>query len=139
LALRHHDLCFGCGQANLFGLQLELEATGDGVAGRFFVKQDHQGPPGFAHGGVLAAALDEAMSLAVHAEGVYALTRKIEIELHEPAPLGTFVRLKATVDRRRGNKLWVSAAAFGEGEREDGGPLAESNGIFVEPDEPAVA
>jgi acyl-coenzyme A thioesterase PaaI-like protein len=55
----HHELCFGCGQANLFGLQLELEpATGGGVEGRFFVKQDHQGPPGYAHGGVLAAALD---------------------------------------------------------------------------------
>ena len=38
--LSHHDLCFGCGQANLFGLQLELERTDEGVAGRFFVKQD---------------------------------------------------------------------------------------------------
>jgi hypothetical protein len=45
--LRHHDLCFGCGQANLFGLQLELEPRPEGgVAGRFFVKQDHQGTPG---------------------------------------------------------------------------------------------
>jgi rhamnulokinase len=61
LGLAHHDLCFGCGTANLFGLQLELEREPDGsVRGRFFVKQDHQGPPGVAHGGVLAAALDEA-------------------------------------------------------------------------------
>src|SRR5947199_932095 len=71
--IRHHDLCFGCGQANLFGLQLELERRPEGgVAGRFFVKQDHQGPPGYAHGGVIAAALDEAMSLVLHAEGTYA-------------------------------------------------------------------
>jgi hypothetical protein len=34
--IRHHDLCFGCGQANLFGLQLELAPTdGDAVGGLF--------------------------------------------------------------------------------------------------------
>src|SRR4051794_7815661 len=63
VAITHHELCFGCGLANLFGLQLELEPSDGGVAGRFFVKQDHQGPPGFAHGGVIATALDEAMAL----------------------------------------------------------------------------
>ena len=49
MTLAHHDLCFGCGLANVFGLQIELERRDDGsVAGRFFVKQDHQGPPGCA-------------------------------------------------------------------------------------------
>ena len=68
MTVRHHDLCFGCGQANLFGIQLELEPVGDGgVAGRFFLKQDHQGPPGVGHGGIVATALDEAMALSVHA------------------------------------------------------------------------
>ena len=79
--LSHHDLCFGCGQANLFGLQLELERTEDGVAGRFFVKQDHQGPPGHAHGGVIATALDEAMALLLHDEGTHALTARLEVDL----------------------------------------------------------
>jgi acyl-coenzyme A thioesterase PaaI-like protein len=77
----HHDGCFGCGQANLFGLQLE--------ANRFFVKQDHQGPPGQAHGGILAAALQEAMELAAGAR-----VRRLEVELHEPAPVGTFVEIE---------------------------------------------
>jgi acyl-coenzyme A thioesterase PaaI-like protein len=101
------------------------------VAGRFFVKQDHQGPPGVAHGGVIAAALDEAMSLAVHSEGSSALTGEIQVELHDPAPIGTFVGLKASVDRRRGKKLWVSAAAFGEGDRDDCAPIAEASGVFA--------
>src|SRR4051812_11893123 len=77
--IRHHELCFGCGQSNLFGLQIELERrAGGGVEGRFFVKQDHQGPPGFAHGGVIAAALDEAMALLLHGQGTYALTGRLE-------------------------------------------------------------
>ena len=70
--LTHHDLCFGCGQANLFGLQMEISLDGERSAhGRFFVKQDHQGPPGYAHGGIMATALDEAMSLLAHHVGGY--------------------------------------------------------------------
>jgi acyl-coenzyme A thioesterase PaaI-like protein len=100
-SLSHHDLCFGCGQANLFGLQLELTRTGDGVEGRFFVKQDHQGPDGNAHPGVLATALEEALSLAGAPP-----TGRVELELVEPAPVGTFVRVSADGER---------AEAVGEG------------------------
>ena len=66
MALVHHDLCFGCGQTNLFGLLLEVERVDpDRVAGRCFIKQDHQGPDRTAaHQGVIAAALCEAMALA---------------------------------------------------------------------------
>jgi acyl-coenzyme A thioesterase PaaI-like protein len=105
--IAHHDVCFGCGQANLFGLQLELEATEDGVAGRFFVKQDHQGPPGFAHGGIMASALDEAMALAVHAAGIDARTRRFEVELSASAPVGTFVEVEAAL----GDGLVATAVA----------------------------
>lgn len=45
MALVHHDLCFGCGQTNLFGLLLEVERVDERrVTGRCFIKQDHQGP-----------------------------------------------------------------------------------------------
>jgi acyl-coenzyme A thioesterase PaaI-like protein len=127
-AIRHHDLCFGCGQANLFGLQLEVEpAAGGGVEGRFVVKQDHQGPPGYAHGGVLAAALDEAMALLVHAEGTLAMTGRMEVDLLAPAPVGTFVTLRASVDEADERKLHLTAEASGEG----GDRLATARGTFV--------
>jgi acyl-coenzyme A thioesterase PaaI-like protein len=124
----HHDLCFGCGQANLFGLQLELEpAPGGGVEGRFFVKQDHQGPPGYAHGGVLAAALDEAMALLVHGEGTFAMTGRLEVDLLAPAPVGTFVTLRASLEAADDRKLRLAAEATGEG----GDRLATARGTFV--------
>jgi acyl-coenzyme A thioesterase PaaI-like protein len=125
--IRHHDLCFGCGQANLFGLQLELERRPEGgVAGRFFVKQDHQGPPGYAHGGVIAAALDEAMSLVLHGEGTYALTGGLEVELKAPAPVGSFVELEAVLEGAEGRRLILSATASGEE-----GAVASARGTFV--------
>ena len=125
--IRHHDLCFGCGQANLFGLQLEVSRSGEGVEGRFFVKQDHQGPPGYAHGGVIATALDEAMALLLFDRGTFALTRRLEVDLKAPAPVGTFVQVSARLESERGRTLELSAEAAGE----DGRRLAAAKGTFV--------
>ncbi len=130
-AVRHHDLCFGCGQANLFGLQLEMERSGDGIAGRFFVKQDHQGPPGYAHGGVIAAALDEAMALLVFERGTFAVTGRLEVDLLAPAPVGTFVQVSARLESEGERTLELRAEAAGE----DGRRLAVAGGTFVRLDE----
>ena len=128
-SVRHHELCFGCGRQNLFGLQLELEALdGGGVAGRFFVKQDHQGPPGLAHGGIVSTALDEAMALAVHVEGTLAVTSHLEFHLERPAAVGDFVELAARIERREDGRLWVTAEARAPG----GDRLARGRGTFVE-------
>ena len=128
MPVSHHELCFGCGLANVFGLHLELEPQPEGgLAGRFFVKQDHQGPPGFAHGGVVGAALDEAMALALHADGVHARTRRYEVDLHMPAPVGSWVNVRTRVEREDGKKIWVTATAGGEG-----GTIAEGRALFVE-------
>jgi acyl-coenzyme A thioesterase PaaI-like protein len=88
--LRHGDLCFGCGQANLFGLQLELSRSEAGVEGRFFVKQDHQGPSGTAHAGVLAAALWDALSAAGSPPVDFT------VSLLAPAPVGAYVHVRAS-------------------------------------------
>jgi acyl-coenzyme A thioesterase PaaI-like protein len=129
----HHDLCFGCGQANLFGLQLEAERRPDGgVEGRFFVKQDHQGPPGYAHGGLLATALDEAMALLLFGEGTFALTGRLEVELRAPAPVGTFVHIEAELEESAERKLTLRASA----RTEEGRELALGRGTFVRADPP---
>ncbi len=120
--ITHHELCFGCGQVNLFGLQVELAREGDRVAGRFFAKQDHQGPPGIVHGGIVATALDEAMALLVHDSQISALTRRLEVDLLRPAPIGTFLNLTA----------WMADELTLEAELEaDGRVCARARGIFV--------
>jgi len=130
--ITHHELCFGCGQANLFGLQLEVDVRDDGsIAGRFFVKQDHQGPPGYAHGGILATALDEAMALLVHDSGVHAFTTGLEIRLRAPAPVGAFVDVVATLESREERRLELSAVATSEGVE-----VATARGVFVEVERP---
>jgi hypothetical protein len=98
--LSHHELCFGCGRTNLFGLLVELEPQADGSArGRCFIKQDHQGAErGQAHEGVIAAALSEAIALAA---GPQARICRLKVEITASAPVGTFLELHAWPDRAR--------------------------------------
>ncbi len=110
MPLVHHELCFACGRTNLFGLLLEVEETGPGaVAGRCFIKQDHQGADrGNAHEGVIAAALAEAMALAC---GLEARAVAFEVSLSDSAPVGAFLELEARVERRDGARADASATA----------------------------
>ena len=100
--MSHHDLCFGCGQANLFGLQLEN--------GRFFVKQDHQGPDGTLHPGLLTTALVEAVLLA---GGEVA---SVAVDVKGTVPVGEFVEIEATAASavaRCGGEVVAEARAGG--------------------------
>ena len=125
LNLRHHDGCFGCGTGP--GLRLELELRDDGsVSGAFTPDPELQGPPGLAHGGIVATALDEAMSLCVHQQTL-AFTAHFEMDLHGPAPVGTQIDVEARIDRREGRKLWASAEALGEN-----GTVATGSALFIE-------
>ena len=134
MQVRHHELCFGCGQANLFGLQLEVEPDGERrVSGRFFVKQDHQGPPGQAHGGIVTTALDEAMALLVHHAGLPALTRRLELDLLGPAPIGSFATVSARIDSEEGRRMDLEAEL--RDERDE--VLARARGVFVRVDDPS--
>ncbi len=110
MALVHHELCFGCGRVNLFGLLVEVESAGPGaVAGRCFLKQDHQGPErGHAHPGIVATALTEAMALAC---GLDAHPAALETEFLEAASIGGFLELEARVERRDGPTAYVTATA----------------------------
>jgi len=120
--LVHHELCFGCGRANLFGLMAELARTAPGeVAGRCFIKQDHQGADrGTAHDGVLAAALCEAMALAA---GPDARLTGVEVSFEGPAPVGVFLELGVRLDDA-GLRATATASA-------EGNPVASATGTLT--------
>lgn len=85
-ALNH---CFGCGQANQSGLRLKFFVDEQQtIICRVRLARRFEGPPGHAHGGVIATLLDEAMSKANRQFGVLAMTRQMEVEYLKPVPLG---------------------------------------------------
>jgi acyl-coenzyme A thioesterase PaaI-like protein len=118
--LVHHELCFGCGRTNLFGLLMDVEAVGEGhVRGRAFVKQDHQGAErGAAHEGIIAAALSDAMALAC---GPEMRAVRVELELRGSVPVGSFLEVEARASE--------GGEASATGKTEDG-VLASANGVY---------
>jgi len=119
--------CFGCGDANPEGLGIEFRVEGRRVSGGFEARQAHQGYPGVAHGGIAAAAIDEAMGWAMYAAGAWAMTARLEVRYRRPLPLGQPLEVSAEVVRSRGR--WLEAVGR---LRVDGGPLvAEGKGLFI--------
>jgi acyl-coenzyme A thioesterase PaaI-like protein len=112
--LVHHELCFGCGRTNLFGLLLEVEPTEPGaVAGRCFIKQDHQGAQrGSAHDGIVAAALSEAMAFAC-GPGATAETLQVTFAAH--APIAAFLDVEAETQAGGGGRMSATAHAAADG------------------------
>lgn len=99
----HH--CFGCGETNPSGLQLKFFTDGNGeVVCHAHLARRFEGPPGYAHGGIIATLLDEAMSKANRLHGVTAMTRQMEIEYLRPVPLQQPITLTARRSSHQGRK-----------------------------------
>ncbi len=124
MPLVHHELCFGCGQTNLFGLLLEIERTdGATVKGRCFIKQDHQGPDRkHAHEGIVATALGEAMALVT---GPNATAQALTVGFIGKAPIGAFLEIEAKVEGLDEAIATVTASVSGET-----GEVARARGTY---------
>lgn len=121
-----HD-CFGCGSRNKEGLQIPFEIDGWKVRGRFTPRKSHQGFPGVAHGGIAAAAMDEAMGWAMYAAGAWAMTVRMQVKYRKPLPLGEEVIVSAETTRDRGRRLEATARI----ETPGGEVLCEAEGLFL--------
>lgn len=87
-----------------------------------------QGPPGHAHGGSTAAALDELMGGAGWINLHPVLARHIDVDFLAPVPIGTLLFGVGALLRKDGRKIHARAAlCSGEGV-----PLARSRGLFIE-------
>lgn len=123
--------CFGCGQMNRSGLRLKFFVDEDQtIVCRVRLARRFEGPPGHAHGGVIATLLDEAMSKANRQFGVLAMTRQMEIEYLKPVPLGASLMLKGRHTGSSEKKHYCKAELVNG----DGNVLARAMGLFIEVD-----
>jgi acyl-coenzyme A thioesterase PaaI-like protein len=124
----HHDAaCWGCGD-NPLGLRLPLpEAEGlDAYEAYLHFDERHQGGPGFAHGGLVSAALDEACGLLATWYRFPTVTARIFVRYRRPVPINTELLLRAELESSRGRRLHVRAVLCDGSER-----LAEARGAFL--------
>jgi acyl-coenzyme A thioesterase PaaI-like protein len=86
----------------------------------------HGGPPGRAHGGVVATMLDELLGVAAWAAGCSGMTAGLIVRYRAGTPYGVPLELTARWTGRDGRK------SFAEGEiRANGVVTAEATGVFI--------
>ncbi|MFZ2491562.1 MAG: PaaI family thioesterase [Thermoanaerobaculia bacterium] len=86
-----------------------------------------EGPPGHAHGGSIAAVLDEAMGIAAWMAGHKAVAAQLVTNFKQMIPLGTTARVETTIGGIAGRKVTIAARV-----RDAAGlTLAEAEGLFV--------
>jgi acyl-CoA hydrolase len=126
----HYVNCFGCGPDRPGGLRLRTMA-GEGltVFAEFVVTDAHQGAPGLAHGGLLAAAFDEALGALGALLRVPAVTGKLETDFRKPVPVGSTLHIAAKVDGISGRKIYNSAV--GRLDAPDGPVAVQARALFV--------
>ncbi|HVL91580.1 MAG TPA: PaaI family thioesterase [Actinomycetota bacterium] len=112
----HYQYCFGCGNDHPTGLHLQMSGGGNRVEGHFVVTEHHQGAPGLAHGGVIAAAMDEGMGFVLYLLATPAVTARIEVDFRRPVPVGSTLELLGVIDQVEGRKIWVRMTGSLDGE-----------------------
>src|SRR5215471_9386553 len=121
--------CFGCGGDNAGGMKLTFEQdnTGRKIVGRFLLGEKYQGGAGFAHGGIIAVLLDEAMGKVCRFREVRAVTAELSVEYLKPVSIDKEIVVEGRETEMNGRNLFMS----GEVRNENGEVLARGKGRFV--------
>jgi acyl-coenzyme A thioesterase PaaI-like protein len=86
-----------------------------------------EGPPGHAHGGSVASALDEAMGGAAWHAGYPVVAARITIDFREMVPIGFEATIEAHIDQVDGRKI----RTHGRLTDGAGNVYAEGHGLFI--------
>ncbi|MDX6465601.1 MAG: hypothetical protein QOI27_641 [Gaiellaceae bacterium] len=124
----HHDpACWGCGSApGGIGLPSPTAQGATEYEAFFILDERHQGGPGFAHGGMVAAVLDEACGLLATWFRFPTVTARIFVRYRKPVEINMELLVRARLESERGRRLRI------RGEIVDGDDvLAEARAAFI--------
>lgn len=127
--LRNHGPhCVACGEDNPGSLGMTFALGDDGrVHAALRLDERHQGAPGFAHGGLIATALDDTLGTVVTITGRPAVTARLSIEYHEPLFIHTDYTVSAWEESSEGRKVHLR----GEIRDGEGRLVAEADALFI--------
>jgi acyl-coenzyme A thioesterase PaaI-like protein len=121
--------CFGCGGANPAGMKLPFELDLDvrRSRGSFVLGPNYAGGGGFAHGGIIAVVLDEAMGKLSRLADESAVTAEMKIEYKKPVPIDKPIFVEGWQEEEKGRSRFRVA----EIRDPEGNLLARGKGRFV--------
>jgi acyl-coenzyme A thioesterase PaaI-like protein len=79
---------------------------------RIWFGPETEGPPGHAHGGSVAAVMDEALGLAAWAAGYPIVVGNLNVSFRNMLPLETVVTVESRVVSAQGRKVMVHGRIF---------------------------
>ena len=121
--------CFGCGGANESGMHLTFDLYVDEgkTRGTFVLGSRYGGGAGFAHGGIIALLLDEAMGKISKLTEELAVTAELSVEYRMPVPLTEEILVEGWQESEKGRNRF----RIGEIKDAAGNLLARGRGRFV--------
>ena len=121
--------CFGCGGDSAGGMKLTFEQDNAKrrIVGRFVLGERYQGGAGFAHGGIIALLLDEAMGKVCRFREVRAVTAELNVEYLKPVAVDKEIVVEGRETEMNGRSLFMT----GEIRNGNGDVLARGKGRFV--------
>ena len=121
--------CFGCGASNPAGMKLAFELDFDTrrTRGSFAIGPSYAGGGGFAHGGIIAVVLDEAMGKLSRLTEEKAVTAEMSIEYRKPIAIGQPIVVEGWQEEEKGRNRFRVAEIYDA----HGNLLARGKGRFV--------
>lgn len=125
---QHNESCMICGITSTFSPLVTpfrvIDETRVGTSVRF--DHRHQGAPLYAHGGAVAAVLDDACGYVGYLVTKLFVTAHLEVDYHRPVLLDHPYEVRAECERIEGRKVHLNASLL------DGDdPIATARGLFV--------
>ncbi len=129
------SVLWGVGARGIFGVsgirsRLDIEPVADSsddrVSGRVTFGPEHEGHPGFAHGGVTASVFDELFGMLWTFDSPRKVTEELRVRFLAIAPLGREVWVEATAKPVDGGRFECSGRMF-----DSETVYAEATGKFV--------
>jgi uncharacterized protein (TIGR00369 family) len=118
LVAAEHPHCLMCGGANRLGLGLRFVVQADGsVLATVPCQPFLQSYPETLHGGVIAALMDAAMTNALFAIGVIAVTAELSVRFLSPVSLGQTARVRASIESSKAHPLYHLSAELRQGDK----------------------
>ena len=107
---RHAHGCFGCGDDNPASFGLQATVTPEGVRAEMAFDERYLGAPGLAHGGAIAAVVDDLLGMLLMRQLVPGVTTDLRVRYAKPIHLHDPCELTAWQVDRVDKDLHVAAA-----------------------------
>jgi acyl-coenzyme A thioesterase PaaI-like protein len=109
-AVEHFNRCPVSGAANPLATDLVARRVGDEVHCTVQLGPACAGPPGHAHGGIIAGLFDDATAFLTRLLDETCMASELTVHYRRPVPIGRPLAIEARVARRDGRRIYTEAS-----------------------------